>query len=64
MVGTNIIKSLRDYYVPQLSMEEKAALQAAHKASTPTVTPTPSISDVQVALELEEENKQDLDVRL
>ncbi len=35
---------------------------AVHTASTPNVTPAPSVSDVQTALELEEGEKKDLDV--
>ncbi|XP_064383023.1 myoferlin-like isoform X2 [Halichondria panicea] len=62
MVGTNIIKSLKPFYVhPTLSATEMAAFQAVHTASTPNVTPAPSVSDVQTALELEEGEKKDLD---
>ncbi len=39
-------------------------LPAAHSASTPNVTPAPSIADVQTALEIEEGDAKELDVSL
>lgn len=37
---------------------------AANAQSTPTPTPTASVSDMQVALEIEEGDKEALDVRM